>query len=165
MIIGGFALSSTLASLQTFTDSFTEFPTPSELQIELAPGTYELFELTTQIKSEKKIEAEYIVSEIEENPKVIEITLGTDRGEKSKVSTYIINNKKIRGIGRFEIQVKQSVKIISKVNAQGIDGLAYRLDTATNLFYVIMKPGIILLISIGAFIISVVALLLIRDQT
>ena len=153
-------------SSNDFKKDFSEFETPSELKIELDTGIYDLFELSTTEKGIAKYDIDYLITAKGENPKIIEIELDTiDSIPKNKTTrTYIIFDKKFKSIGQFEINKKQSVKIISTINDYRIDKLAYREKETSKSFFGVLIFLMLHLLSIAGFLISGILLLINRKK-
>jgi hypothetical protein len=166
IIVGVYCLTKVFNLSNEFKDSFNEINTPSELKIDLETGVYDLFELSTKPNFEDGNNIDYLISENGENPKIIEIQLDTaDISDLNKSSiTYSIYDKKFKSIGQFEIIEKQSVKIISTINDKRIDKLAYRTQEQNNDVWVIMTFSLILLLSMGVFIVSAILLVINRNK-
>lgn len=166
IIIGFYSLTKVFNLSNEFKDRFNEFNTPSELKIDLETGVYDLFELSTKPNFEEGKDIDYLISEKRENPKIIEIQLDTANKSDSNKSyiTYSIYDKKFKSIGQFEIIEKQSVKIISTIHDNRIDTLAYKLHEKDNDAWIIMTFSFFLLLSIGAFLISAILLVIHRNN-
>ena len=166
LVSGIYFLTNIFNSSNEFKKDFNEFETPSELKIELDKGIYDLFELSTKLKGIDKSDIDYLITVKGENPKIIEIELDTiDSIKKNKATiTYTIYDKVFKSIGQFEINEKQSVKIVSKINDKQIDKLAYRQKETSKSFFGVMKSSLLLLFSIVGFLISGIILLITRKK-
>lgn len=161
-VSGVYFLINIFNSGKDFKDDFIEFETPSELKIELDSGIYDLFELSTELKGIEKYDIDYLITEKGENPIIIEIGLDTiDSVNKNKTTiTYTIFDEKFKSIGGFEINEKQSVKIVSNIDDKRIDKLAYRKKETSKSFFGVIKFAGFLLFSTGGFLISGILLLI-----
>jgi hypothetical protein len=162
IISGVYFLIKIFYSSNDFKSDFNEFETQSELKIDLDSGIYDLFELSTKLKETEKYDINYLIREKGENPKIIEIgldTTGLSNKNKSTI-TYIIFDKKFKSIGKFEIDKKQSVKIISNINDNRIDKLAYRKKETSKSFFGVIKFSVMHLFSSAGFLISGILLLI-----
>ncbi|MFO7720740.1 MAG: hypothetical protein R6W85_09925 [Gillisia sp.] len=162
IVSGVYFLINIFNSSNDFKDDFNEFETPSELNIELDPGIYDLFEMSTKLKGIEKYDIDYLISEKGRNPKIIEIGLDTIDSifKNKKTITYTIYDEKFKSIGQFEINKKQSVKIVSNINDKRIDKLAYRKKETSKSFFGVMKFSGLLFFSTGVFLISGILLLI-----
>jgi len=149
-----------------FKEDFNEFETSTELTVELDKGVYDLFELSTQSNNLEKFNIDYQITEEAENPKIIEIGLGTTTSIKKSTTTitYAIFNKQFKSIGQFEINKKQPVKIISKIKDSRIDKLAYRQKDTSQSVFGIVKLFFLVLFSAGGFLASGILLLMDRKK-
>ena len=161
LISGIYFLINIFNSSNDFKKDFNEFETPSELKIELDKGIYDLYELSTKLKGIEKSDIDYLITVKGENPKIIEIDLDTIDKNKTTI-TYTINDMVFKSIGQFEINEKQSVNIISKINDKQIDKLAYRQKETSKSFFGIMRSSLLLLFSVVGFLISGIILLITR---
>ncbi len=166
IVSGVYLLIKIFNSSNDFKNDFNEFKTPSELKIELDSGIYDVFELSTKEKGTEEYDFDYLITAKGENPKVIEIKLDTiDSIPKNKTTrTYIIFDKKFKSIGQFEINKKQSVKIISTINDHRIDKLAYREKETSKSFFGVLKFAVLNLFSVAGFLISGILLLINRKK-
>jgi len=166
IVSGVYLLIKIFNSSNDFENDFNEFKTPSELKIELDPGIYDIFELSSKLKGIEKHDIDYLITEKGENPKIIEIGLNSnDSIHKNKTSiTYTIYDKKFKSLGQFEINKKQSVKIVSTINDKLIDKLAYRKKGTSKSFFGVIKFSVLHLLSIGGFLISGILLLINRKK-
>jgi hypothetical protein len=73
--------------------------------------------------------------------------------------TYTVFDNKFKSIGQFKINKKESVRIISNINDQRIDKLAYKSKEKINSFWAVIKFSLLLFVSIGGFFISGIILL------
>ncbi len=164
ILLGVFSGTKSLLSKNEFQERFVEFSTPSEQQIVLEAGEYDLFELST--KSDLKKDIDYSISIQETDPMLIEISEDTnDSIEDLKVTIrYTITDKVYKSIGYFEIDTKQSVKLISNVNSSQIDKLAYKIKLKTSPFFDAMKFGFLFFISVVGIIISGISLIIIINK-
>ncbi|MGB5364359.1 MAG: hypothetical protein WBN17_13755 [Aureibaculum sp.] len=163
LISGIYFLINIFNSSNDFKKDFNEFETPSELKIELDKGIYDLYELSTKLKGIEKSDIDYLITVKGENPKIIEIDLDTIDKNKTTI-TYTINDMVFKSIGQFEINEKQSVNIISKINDKQIDKLAYRQKETSKSFFGIMRSSLLLLFSVVGFLISGIILLITRKK-
>ena len=163
LISGIYFLINIFNSSNDFKKDFNEFETPSELKIELDKGIYDLYELSTKLKGIEKSDIDYLITVKGENPKIIEIDLDTIDKNKTTI-TYTINDMVFKSIGQFEINEKQSVNIISKINDKQIDKLAYRQKETSKSFFGIMRSSLLLLFSVLGFLISGIILLITRKK-
>ena len=163
LISGIYFLINIFNSSNDFKKDFNEFETPSELKIELDKGIYDLYELSTKLKRIEKSDIDYLITVKGENPKIIEIDLDTIDKNKTTI-TYTINDMVFKSIGQFEINEKQSVNIISKINDKQIDKLAYRQKETSKSFFGIMRSSLLLLFSVVGFLISGIILLITRKK-
>jgi hypothetical protein len=163
LISGIYFLINIFNSSNDFKKDFNEFETPSELKIELDKGIYDLYELSTKLKGIEKSDIDYLITVKGENPKIIEIELDTIDKNKTTI-TYTINDMVFKSIGQFEINEKQSVNIISKINDKQIDKLAYRQKETSKSFFGIMRSSLLLLFSVVGFLISGIILLITRKK-
>lgn len=166
IVSGIYFLINILTSSNKFKNDFNEFETSTELIIELDNGTYDLFELSSELNSNIKSNNNYIISETGKNPKIIEIKLDPNNSiRKNKTTiTYTIFNNKFKSIGTFEINKKQNVKIVSNINDGKIDKFAYRQKGANNSFFGIIKFSFLLLLSISGVLISGIILFINRKN-
>ena len=166
LISGIYFLINIFNSSNEFKKDFSEFETPSELKIELDKGIYDIFELSTKLTAIEKSDIDYLITVKGQNPKIIEIDRNTiDSINKNKVTiTYTVFDKVFKSIGQFEINEKQSVKIVSKINDKQIDKLAYRQKETSKSFFGVMRSSLLLFISIGGFFISGTILLINRNK-
>ena len=154
LISGIYFLINIFNSSNDFKKDFNEFETPSELKIELDKGIYDLYELSTKLKGIEKSDIDYLITVKGENPKIIEIDLDTIDKNKTTI-TYTINDMVFKSIGQFEINEKQSVNIISKINDKQIDKLAYRQKETSKSFFGIMRSSLLLLFSVSGIILLI----------
>lgn len=162
IVSGVYFLTNIFNSGKDFKDDFIEFETLSELKIELDSGIYDLFELSTKLKGIEKYDIDYLITQKGENPIIIEIGLDTiDSVNKNKTTTtYTIYDEKFKSIGHFEINKKQTVKIVSNIDDKRVDKLAYRQKETSKSFFGVMKFAGLLLFSSGGFLISGILLLI-----
>ena len=163
ILIGIFSLSKILKTGTAFSDSFNEINTPSELTIELKKGEYTFYELTTKSVLNKNFKIDYSITEHSENPKIIEIGVGSTKKNQS-TTTYSLNDKQFKSIGKVLINKNQTVKIVSTIKDERIDKLAYRIKGDKNPIFDIMKYSLLLLISGGGLLISLIVLLINRQK-
>jgi len=162
--LGVFSVAKFLMSKNEFQENFVEFSTPSEQQIVLEKGEYDLFELS--IKSDVKKDIDYIVSIQETDPMIIEISEDindTVENINTRIS-FTINDKVYKSFGYFEIDNQQSVKLISNVTSSQIDNLAYTLKGKTGTFFNIMKFGLLFFISVVGILISGISLIIMMNK-
>jgi len=159
-----FSVTKFLMSKNEFQDNFIEFSTPSEQLIELEKGEYDLFELSTKSDTEKDID--YIISIQEADPILIEINEDINNSVENTRTTIrlAINDKVYKSIGSFEIDDKQSVKLVSSVASSQIDKLAYTLKGKTKTFFDVMKFGLLFFIGAIGIIISGISLIIIINK-
>ncbi|MGZ2371651.1 hypothetical protein ACXR6G_17865 [Ancylomarina sp. YFZ004] len=164
ILLGAFSVTKFLMSKNEFQERFVEFSTPSEQQIVLEEGIYDLFELST--KSDIENDIDYIISIQETNPMLIEISEDTNDSVENLKTTirFTINDNVYKSIGYFEIDNKQSVTLISNVTSSQIDKLAYKIKTNTNTFFDVMKFGLLFLISVVGILISGISLIVIINK-
>ena len=159
-----FSVTKFLMSKNEFQENFVEFSTPSEQQIVLEKGEYDLFELST--KSDLKKDIDYIVSIQETDPMIIEISEDINdvvENINTRIS-FTIKDKVYKSFGYFEIDNQQSVKLISNVNGSQIDNLAYTLKGKTGTFFNIMKFGLLFFISVVGILISGISLIIMMNK-
>ena len=155
---------SVLKSGYSFKDSFVDFETPANFQMELEKGQYDFFEVSDNATLKKENNYKIITKQI--NPLFIEISLDTVI-PKSKYKTtikYTIFGKEYTKIGDLEVSENQTATIISTVKSNTNYSLAYRLKSNDNSIFAVLKNSITLLISLGFFLISGFLLLIGRKK-
>ncbi len=165
-LVGLFSLVKVYYLMREFKGSFNEFETPTELRLKLDKGIYNLYELSKKTDAEDESDMTYWVSALGENPKIIEIE--EDRyGTASHMgirTTYVLNNKKFKSFGQFEIDARQSVIIRSTVKDSRIKKLALRSSEKSTSFFDIMSYSLLLLLCVVGFLVSGISFLIIRRR-
>jgi len=144
---------------ENFKNDFNEFETFSEYKIILDEGTYDLFEVTSKDKSEKRPNFYYHITK-QDSPKIITIERDTTNSppKNTTIVTYTIYQTIYKSIGQFKNNKRQEVIINSKINNISIDKLAYRQKENSKSFFSILKFSILFLFSLGFLITAIVVL-------